>query len=270
MRKSLLISIIGILLSICLVSCKEISSPTQAITTITSDIPNSIDIIINDMKLPHEGKPHGVPESYDWFSRPVIHAGNNPGSMKALALWGQLYEDRQGNPATNTRVQIRNVKSYMLSKRTNSWHLLQNSLTVEGAAYAEDFAHNINKPADIRYESDGSMSVTAGGGYNFHYWAPWPQHRVWIDPGDIAGIFTTVEARLILNNQNAPDDRASARYVLSMGADYWIDLMSPWDYWRTNSDIGCGRFKYVTTGWQSFNMITIPEGEIRRNPPPIQ
>ena len=59
-------------------------------------------------------------------------------------------------------------------------------------------------------------------------------------------------------------------YLLNMGGDYWLDLGAPWDNFKTNGGIGMGRFKYVRTNWQAFNMTTLPESELRRNPPPIE
>ncbi len=184
-----------------------------------------------------------------------------------MMAWGQLYEAATGNPATNTRVQIRNIRAYMLSKRDGQWYLLQSSTRVEGAAFREDFAGNVNKAADIRYEPDGSISVKAGQGYNFHFWTP---SRASIDPNNVAGIFTTVQARLVTDNPQQADDRFQARYLLGMGGDYWLSVTAKWDNWKTNGDIGIGKFKYVTTSWQAFNMTTLSADQIRQNPPPLE
>jgi hypothetical protein len=219
------------------------------------------------MTYPHEGMPHGVSTSYDWALGPRLSMGNNPEGFKAMTAWGQLYESAGGNPATNTRVQIKNIQAYLLSKQDNKWHLLQSSKKIEGAAYREDFAGDVHKPADIRYEPDGSISVKAGQGYNFHFWCP--NGRVSINPKDVAGIFVTVQARLIIDNPQQADDRFKARYLLSVGGDYWLNLTAKWDKWTTNSDIGIGKFKHVTTEWQAFNIITLSPTEIRKNPPPI-
>ena len=228
---------------------------------------NSIETIINDMKLPHEGHPHGVPLSWDWAQKPRLGKGNNPGSYKAMTAWGQLYEDAYGNPAKNTRVHIRDIKAYMLSKKDGQWHLLQKSQLVYGAAFREDFAYNYSKTPDFRMENDGSISVKAGNGYNVHFWAY--TGRALIEPDDIAGIFTTVQARLIVDNPDYPDDRLQARYLLDMGGDYWLNLDSNWGFLTTNQDIGIGRFRYVTTDWKSFNMHTLSEAQILTNPPPL-
>ncbi len=228
---------------------------------------NSIATIIDDMQPPHEEMPRGVPKSYDWATKPRV-GSNNWKQFKAMTAWGQLYEAHQGNPATNTRVQIKNIKAYYLSKSDGKWHLLQSSTKVEGAAYREDFTGDINKPADIRYESDSSVSVKAGNGYNYHFWPT--TGRAAINPNDVRGMFTTVQARLVVDNPKKRDDRSKARYLLSMGGDYWLNLTVEWDNWKTNEDFGIGKFKYVTTKWQAFNMITLPPDQIRRNPPPIK
>lgn len=228
---------------------------------------NSIATIIYDMQAPHEGMPHGVPQYYSWATKPRV-GSNNPRKFKAMTAWGQLYEASQGNYATNTRVQIKNIKAYYLSKSDSKWHRLQSSTKVEGAAYREDFVGNASTAPDIRYKSDGSVSVKAGNGYNYHFWPT--TGRAAINPNDVRGMFTTVQARLVVDNPKKRDDRSRSRYLLNMGGDYWLNLTARWDNLTTNEDFGMGKFKYVTTNWQAFNLITLPTDQIRRNPPPIE
>lgn len=214
------------------------------------------------MTGPPDGRLHGVPTYYSWAScQGYPDDLTNSRGFRAATAWGQLYEDARGNPATNTRVQIKAIKFYVLSKRDNTWRLLQSSQDVSGAAYIEDFSNNTNKPTDVRKESDGSISVTAGGGYNFHFWPT--TSRAMIDPGDMGGVFTTVQARLI------GSDAAQARYLLNMGGDWWIDMNAGWDNFKTNGGIALGRCKAVKPAWQSFNMTTLSPDEIRKNPPPL-
>jgi hypothetical protein len=234
-----------------------------------AQVVNSLETIINDMTLPHEDKAAGVPESYDWASGPRIGRGNEPGDFKAFIAWGQVYEAASGNPAKNTRVELKNIKAYILSKADGKWHLLQSSTDVEGAAYREDFVNDESKTLELRTEPDGSISVTAGDGYNFHFWTS--SGRSTIDPDDVAGVFTTVQARLIVDDPTLPDDRATAKYLLSMGGDYWLSLSAQWKSdWSANGDAAIGRFKYVTSEWQAFNMTTLSEEELRNNPPPLE
>jgi hypothetical protein len=253
----LLLSIVVVLL--CWFTYKMNDYPARATDPVST--------IIYDMTPPHEGMPHGVATNVEWASGPIVDTEHNPQGFKAMTAWGQLYEDSTGNPATNSRVQIKNIKAYMLSKQDGRWHLLQSSKNVQGAAYREDFAGDVNKPADIRYEPDGSVSVKAGQRYNFHFWPA--NGRVPINPEDVAGILTTVQARLIVDNPQQPDDRFKARYLLGMGGDYWLSMTAEWDNWTTNGGMGVGKLKYVTTRWRVFNMTTLSAHEIRQNPPPI-
>ncbi len=79
----------------------------------------------------------------------------------------------------------------------------------------------------------------------------------------------TVQARLILDGPSGPDDRAQARYLLDVGADYWQSLTAQWDNWETNGDAAIGRFKYVGSEWRAFNMTTLSGEELQANPPPL-
>jgi hypothetical protein len=257
---------------ISLFACSLLPKPKSAHLTIptssTTQTINSVETVINDMLLPHEGKPHGVPESYNWALVPRIGMGNDPQFFHAMTAWGHMYEDSAGNPAKNTRVQIRNIRAYMLSKADGQWHLIQSSPLVKGAAYRVDFAYNINVPADVRPEADGGVSAKAGGDYNFHFWPS--TGRIAINPEDIAGIFVTVQARLVVDEPAQADDRAQARYLLGVGGDYWLSQNAVWFFRKTNKDIAIGRFKYVTTVWQAFNMTTLSANELQHNPPPIE
>ena len=221
---------------------------------------NSVDSIIGDMTLPGDGKLHGVPPNYSWAScKGGVDDPNDSRGFSAATGWGQLYEDAAGNPSPGTRVQLRNMKTYVLSKSTGKWNLLQSSNSVSGAAFIENYSNNTNKPADIRNEGDG-ISVTAGGGYNFHFWPNGP--RANINASDLGGLLITVQARTIGN------DAPNAKYLLNVGGDWWLNTTAGWDNFKTNGGIGGGRCKAVKPEWQSFNMTTLSPDEIRTNPPP--
>lgn len=228
----------------------------------------SLEEIIGDMTLPHEGNPHGVPASYNWSRNPRAGAVEPPAGWNAAIAWGQLYEWIEGNPAVNTRVQIKDLEMYYLGKSDHTWHLLQKSLKVDGASYVEDFVDDIHKPADKRTESDGSISVTCGDGYNFHFWPS--SGRVSYPANEVAGCFVTVKARLILHDPDGIDDRDSARYLMSVGGDWWESLTAVWDQWKTNADMGIGRFRFVTEDWKSFSMFSVPADTLLNNPPPFK
>lgn len=227
----------------------------------------TLDEIINDMLLPHEGLPHGVPSGYDWQSKPRKGAAEPKAGWTAAIAWGQVYEWAGGNPATNTRIQIKDLAFYYLSKKDNKWYLLQSAVRVSGANYREDFVGDVNKPASTRVENDGSVSVTCGGGFNYHFWPN--SGRITIPVNDVAGCFVTVKARLVVDDASKTDDREKARYLMSVGGDWWQSITAPWDNFKTNFDIGIGRFRYITSEWKSFNMYSVHADTLRNNAPPF-
>jgi hypothetical protein len=230
-------------------------------------VPLTLEIINDDMKLPHVARPHGVPLSYGWALAPRRGQFHHPERYKAITAWGQVYQAVQGSKSQNTRVQIRNIRAYRLSKKNRKWYLVQHSLRVEGAAYREDFKNDLSQPANLRNEADGSSSVRLVDGYNYHFWPS--SGRSKINTADVVGVFVAVDARLIIDNPKKSDDRSIARYLLSAGADYWTSLTAPWDNFKTNADIGIGRFRYVSSTWQTFTMTSLSETELRRFPPPL-
>jgi hypothetical protein len=222
--------------------------------------------IAADMSEKNEGFPHGVPTDWGFAQGPAMGMGNDPNGWRAITHWGQVYEAAEGNPATNSRVNIRNVQFRLLSRSTGKWSLLQSTSTPVGAAYREDFAGQVSKPADVRREPDGTISVTAGGGYNFHFY---PSTRASIDPNDVRGILALVEARLIVADPTKPDDRDSARYLVSSGADYYPALTGGWGSGSSNPGVGVGRMKYVKPNWRFYAMTTLTAAQLQANPPPV-
>ena len=95
-------------------------STTPPVTTppATGGTTSAADQIAADMQATNEGYPHGVPLSWDWANGPVIDMGNNSNGQQAITAWGVVYVAAQGNPATNTRVNIRNVQLYFLQQST--------------------------------------------------------------------------------------------------------------------------------------------------------
>jgi hypothetical protein len=219
--------------------------------------------IHNDMIGANEAFPHGVPASWGWAIGPVMNMGNNANGAKAITSWGIVYVAAQGNPALNTRVNIRNVRLYCLQKSTGKWLVLQSTDTPDGSAYPEDF-RGPEVTADVRTESDGTISVTAGKGLNFHFY---PSNRGSISSNDIGGVVTIFDARLIVGNPALPDDRNSALYLASAGADYYPSVSGPGI--ENNPSVGNGKLKYVKSDWRSFAMTTMTLTQLENNPPPV-
>jgi hypothetical protein len=231
-----------------------------------SELLNRIDTVMADMTAAaHEGQPHGIVA--DWSVHPRWGSGIAPSTdWFAFTHWGQIYEALEGNPSVNYRVNIRNLQAHILYKSDNAWHQVQSTIAADGAAYREDFANDQNIPAVKRAEADGSISVTVGNGYNFHFWPT--SGRATIDPTNIAGVFTTFQARLIPNDFAQVDDRDAAHVVASAGGDYWRSLSAQWAAdWSNNGDYAIGRFKYVRKQWRCFNAWAGDSTYIKAHPP---
>lgn len=231
---------------------------------------NSVEDVIGDMMRCGEGIPHGVPLSYDWRACPRTSYGNDPREMTAVIPWGQVYQSADSpSAASNTRINLRHLHVWYLSKSRSRWIRWTGSLGVEGAHYVEDFSGDSSIAASsLRHEPDGSVSVRMIPGYNFHFWST--QGRASIQPDDIQAVWAFCEARLILDDPAAADDRSQAHYLLSAGADYWLTPTAQWSGFTTNGDIAIGRFKRIGTAWRAYNMHTASEALLRAQPPPLR
>lgn len=245
---------------------QTLPTPSPA-TSATSPGSNLWAEIAGDMIGQNEATPQGVPSSYDWAQGPTLTMGNNANGWQAITAWGVVFVPAQGNPATNTRVNIRDVQLYFLQRSTGAWLLLQNTSQPQGADYVDDFANDTSMPGDVRQEPDGTISVTAGGGYCFHFWPP---DRASINPNDIGGILVLLQARLIVGNPSLPDDRDVAQYIAGAGADYYPALTGGWPgNLSYNPGVGTGKLKYVQSEWRFYAMTTLTANQLSSNPPPV-
>ena len=226
-----------------------------------------IEMLVSDMTRLHVALPRGVTESLDWRTRPRIAWGNRLGEgWNAMMPWGQVYLREGRTMPANTRVEIRNLQTWIRSRRTGEWTRRSGSRGVEGANYREDFVDDASIPADHRSEPSGGTSVTVPAGHNYHFWVT--SGRVQVDPEDIGGLFSTVEARLIPDDLGRPWTPDPAAVMMSVGADWWKSVDAAWDQWKTNGDAAIGRFRFITPQWTTYTAHTLSEEEIRRNPPP--
>ena len=249
-----------------IVAAEPMPEPTPVDPSATAQL------IYDDMYLDHEGYPHGVPSHYDFAQGPMIKdAAESVGDFQAMAGWGQVYEEINGNPSVNTRVELKNYKAYYLSKSDNKWHELAvvENIT-EGAAYPEDYGNDDLHPGGdtIRFEPNGHVSCNPGSGFNFHFYTS----RLPINPSDVAQMATSFNAKLIMADPNVIDDRSTAKFVAASGADVWRTMTATFSPdFSNNHDIGMGRFKYVTNEWRTFTFITdMPLAQLQENPPPLQ
>ena len=226
-----------------------------------------VDKVVSDMLDPNQGHPHGVPPSYSFYNGPELDSPLPSPDTSAVTAWGVIYEAAQGSSATNTRVEVRNVRLYLWSRHQRRWVEVQASTTPTGADYPEPQGTggftNESSSADLRTEPDGGVAVKMQEGQWFHFWPA--DGRASIDPSDVGGVFTSFQARLVKDDPHGPDDTSSARYLGSAGADWWPNLGAPWP---DNTQAFCARFSYITTAWSTFTGTTWTSAQVRTSPPP--
>ncbi len=231
--------------------------------------PNSIDLILSDMRGKHEGCPYGVPLGYSWQANPEVQVEFPPDGFSAIIGWGQVYQDCSvSSVPSNLRVHLRRMKVYGLSKSTGRWTLMQSTSDFTGSTYSPSY-DSCCIGTNVRQESEG-ISFVPLAGRPFHFY---PKSRASINGPDISGIFVTMEGRLILDNPTGPDNTAQAKLMLGSGVDWWRDLTAPFvsDFSNNRGAIQ-GKLKFLTKDWKAFNGHTFKDYRITSltsNPPPI-
>jgi hypothetical protein len=278
-------------------------SPTAATSgarTATSTV-NSLDTLVDDMRLMNDLALAGAPPGPGWATGPgFVLMGNRPRGS-ATATWWQPYNpalksdawwnillpwmvlyDGVGSASTNTRVEMRNLKAYYLSRSTGAWVKISEG-AVDGAYYPKTLTGTDTVAPDFRTEAGGTVSVRpAGGNLAFHGWCCGGRSIV---PADVGALFVTMQTRLTVDNPTLPDDRSRARFLVQVGADYYptastkIADFAPTGY---NPGAGMSRFKLVNNNWQSISFTTLdvaaqdPPGgaitvaQLRSSPPPLE
>jgi len=281
---------------------KPPSKPAQGNGNANSQPVNSIETVITDMSLVNDMALAGVPSGPGWTKGPGhVVMGNDPRGSRTPDWWtpaNRRYKSKDywttvlpwfvvfdgvGHAALNTRVQIRNLKVFVKRRSDGQWMLVGSSATVSGELYPKHLQGDATRKPDERSEPDGSTSVKApGGNLAYHGWCC---GKLAIDAPDVAAVFVTLQARLIADHRDRPDDRPQARLLIQMGADYYPDRNTPVSAFAPasyNPGVGVSRAKRVTDTWNAFNFATIDVGvqdpggaaisvaEFRSAPPPLE
>lgn len=255
-----------------------------------------VDVLVNDMKLFHDGPcdvlekingwgpgafpaigkpmPSGWTHALGWFH--VMEDSSNISSADAARAW-RVSGPYTGNGAPNTRIQCKELQLWYLDTG-NVWRLHGRRQQPGSSVYPIDWSLNVPTTA-----STWRSEATNGGGasirdlgrgtleaYTWHSYTsptPLPAHNA------LAACFM---GRRILDNPGGPDDRASCRMLGACAGDYYMDAWTAGDGPEITGvnvrDMGWGRMKYFTDDWQLFAWYSIntrTEAQIRANPPPF-
>jgi hypothetical protein len=256
---------------------------------------NSLDLIVSDMSELNDLPLLGVNPKYGFAKGPgYVVMGNDPRGVNTpdwhkkkyphlinenywnwLLPWFVHFEG-VGNQATNVRIQMRSLKVFAKSKASGQWRQVNKS-EVAGAImcpHGSNYYH-CEREGPLREEASGGVSARPANGFNYHGW--WGS-REKIDGSDLAAIMVTLQARLIPDNVDLPDDRPKAKLMMQVGADYYrsdakADTVLP--------AVGLSRVRLLSSQWQSYSMTTfsdvgkqepgggISEKAFREDPPPL-
>lgn len=240
----------------------------------SADRSSILDTLVSDMSDMNDHPLKDVNRKYGFSRGPGYNlAGVNSGGWNYVLPWFVTFEG-EGNRARNTRIEMRNLRMF-IKTNDGEWKRLVDVDTYEGIE-CEQHGNYYQCPqvARVRDEGDSASSKPIPN-LNMHGW--WDS-RVRIDGHDVAAMIFSLEARLIVDDQNRGDDRGDAKYLVHVGADYYPSDAPPSG---RLTPVGVSRAKLVTSDWQTFSFTTltdvgkqepgsgISESELRKNPPPL-
>jgi hypothetical protein len=213
-----------------------------------------------------DGFPVGVPKSYNWYkgwNDDGMHAP--PASFTAVEGWGQVYQ-QEGAPASsnpNTAVQVANAKTYVRSKDTGQWVLVQDQARspIVGGHFVTDFAGNAGYAMNVAPLAGGGTSFAAPpSGYNDHFWY---QSRGIFAAGTVDAVYVQMDMRIT---------DSSAHLVAMVGADWWRDASAPYLHDHSNNPgVGGTNWVKLSTEWKTLGYYSLSSAELQSNlPPPLR
>lgn len=253
------------------------------LSAFTAQAATTIDEVINSMSPNITSEAQVIDPRYEWQQRPMVitpaprgdaipswWTGNRPEWTNLAISWFQVFE-AQGNGATNSRVQVKNIKVYTLSEATRKWQEVDSRETPDVDLWKYPFALE-GSNSGKRSESSGGISLKPTYPFFHHGYGTTKS----INGPDVRAVYVSMEFRLVVEDTNKPDDRASARYVVNAGADYHPgNGQGGWSLGYAPG-IGQGRMMLATNEWRTATMLvpTTRNGatleEMRTNPPPME
>lgn len=227
------------------------SAVTAPATSTIGTGSTTVGAAVQQMQLPHEATPNGVPGGYDWAEAPVIQNATPPANFSAMTGWGQIQAAAGLNvAAVAATVQLRNFRTYFLNS-SGQLILGQNDGSLGGSLMLPTFANNTSFATQMT-NSGGVTTVGLDPTKAFQFW---PSNRAPI-PAGTQGMVCTVEAQLVAPTSKSPSDYDTS-YILALGSDWWESMTAVWDNYITSAGVGTGRFVYLTTDWQGFTFTSI-------------
>jgi hypothetical protein len=249
-------------------------SPSPAPAPAPSPSPSAsitIDQVIADIQNNPASEVIPLNLTYGWAYHAAIQ-NSNPGRGNNATLSWFVGLEGTGNTAKNTRIEVRNLRHYILSQTTRQWSQIS-SVQKPAAEHYEMPNWNSEGQVGVRSEADGGVSFKPAYPWIYHGWG----NKVALNGADVRGVYVSVEFRLIKDDPAGVDDTAQAVYAFEAGADYYYDVStSPCAYENcVVPAAGNGRVLKAQTYWRKATLL-VPNfsygasyDEFRSNPPPL-
>lgn len=236
--------------------------------------------VIDDMGGPNDATLLGV-RAHRWAVDPVpaqVAMGTDTRGCKAPTWWlessaSQAYKDcdpwtafvqwfvvfeGEGNKADNVRVQVRKPRAWFLDETDEQWKPLSRTNTTSWFLATKDDISWVDQPMDIQRagEADLAFRVNRQSPYSYHGLAGTGPVDISHAIPNIKAVFTTVQARLVPDDPERPDDIEQSVWLLQSGADYYPDPDAHPSQ-TLPPGVGLSRSKRLTGQWQSFSFATL-------------
>jgi len=222
-------------------------------------------------------KPDGWQYGIMWFHLGEDTSNLTSGDAARPWRYGNNLSIYTGNQSTNTRIQARDLQMWFLLPN-GQWQLGTHNVTPGNTMYPINWSElDILGNNTWRSESGNgggaSLKDVGKGAYEHYLWHAFTGTTP--EPSAYLGYVCAYYARLILDDPEGVDDRATCRILAATGGDYYRDeaTLSGLKIPGVNVvDRGFSRFKYITNDWQLFAMYStniLSEATLRANPPPL-
>jgi len=222
------------------------------------------DIIAQNTVGDSEGRPAGVPTSYDWYNGVLKADATPPSDFTSVTGWGQIYPEvgsTYSNP--NATVDVANAKTYVHIAATGQWVLVQDQATtgLEGSHFVADFSGNASTNMKVTPLSGGGVALDPPpAGYNDHFW---PTSRGSYPAGAVDGVYVQMDMKVSDPNLHV---------VANVGADWWRTPTAPYvDGFNNNPGAGMSNWKELSTQWTTLGFFSGSTSKFQADlPPPLQ
>lgn len=189
-----------------------------------------ISLAKSHMQQPCEVVPHGA-DNFNWARQPAVVMGCNPtaaglpswysGTRHAewprIMVWFTVYREAGAALPRNTRVAVRNLQLWIKSKATGQWAQIDAQPIPHGGAHYAENMSGVTQPWGTRLEGGGSVSLKPPKDFCAHGWGAMQT----IVTSDIAGVYASIEHKVIADNSYDTELRLVDRWGVNIGVDYY-------------------------------------------------